>query len=184
MNISLDKAWKMLGPRVAVLITTLNKDSEPNIAPYSYVGSISFDPPMVWVGFHNGQTRHTYENIQKTKEFVVNVISEDFLEPAAKCAEISDRTKRLEQVGLELVDSQVVKPPTVKAAKIVLECKYKQELEIGGSHTIVIGEVVSASAEKVNENSNPKHDELKTIVHGSGSDFYTVGNRVKIDWGK
>ncbi len=184
MKIPLDKTWKLLSPRITVLITTVDEKGEINAAPYSFVGSMSFNPPLVWVGFRKGQVRHTYDNIKKTKEFVINVVSEEFANEAVECGKITEKCNELEKLKLEWEDSEIVKPPKIKKAKIVLECKYKEEFDIGGSHRIIIGEIVNAVAQDVNENFNPNQEKMKTIFHGSGPDFYKIGNHIELDWDK
>lgn len=184
MQIPLDKAWKLLGPRITTLITTINEKGEINAAPYSFVGSMSFNPPLIWVGFMENQVRHTFDNIKETKEFVINVVSEDFVQEAIECGKINERCNELERMNLEWEDSEIVKVPRIKKAKIVLECKYRQELDIRGSHRIIIGEIIKAIAEDVNEIFNPSQEKMKTIFHANGPDFYKIGKHIKLNWGK
>ena len=184
MEIPLDKVWKQLGPRPTVLITSRDDKGRIDAAPYSFVGAISFDPPLVWVGFMKNQLRQTYENIKKTKEFVINAVSEDFANEAIECGKLQDKFNKLEKVKLEIVASKIVKVPTIKKSKIVLECKYYKEIDIGGSHRIIIGKVVKSHTKKVNEWFHPDHKKLKTIMHVSGPDFHKVGDHLELNWKK
>lgn len=179
MKIPLKNSWKLLSPRIVVLVTTVDEEGRINAAPFSLCGPVSFDPPMVWVGVRT--SRHTYQNIKKTGEFVVNIVSEQFAQKAVYC----ERTypygvNELEKVGLEWCDSEKVKPPRVKEAKACLECKMRKEIDIGGTHILIIGEIVVADAEGVKDNYNPDFKELKTIMHLSGEDFYSVGKEIKL----
>jgi len=184
MNVPIYYMWKILGPRITVIITTVNENGQINAAPYSFVGSISFKPPLVWVGFLKNKIRHTYENIKKTKEFVINVVSKDFADKAIECGKINEECNELEKVGLEWTKSEKVAPPKLKAAKIVLECKYVQELDINGSHNIIIGEIINAQVDSIDEKSKSDYKKMGIIYHESGPDFYELGNHFELDWKK
>ncbi len=183
-KIPLEDAWKVLAPRPVAIITTVNERGEINGAPYSLVGSMSFSPPLVWVGFNKDGIRHTFENIKATKEFVLNIVSEDFAKEMIETAKIEEWGNELEKAGLQWGPSKIVRPPRVKKAKAVLECMLRGIYEVGGSHTIVVGEVVNAEATKIDAYGNPKFSEMKTLYHASGPVFYSAGKSVELNWRK
>lgn len=179
MKVPLSDSWKLLSPRVVALITTISKDGKINAAPYSFVGPISFKPPMVFVGMRKFQD--TYKNTMETGEFVINIVSSEFAQEAIYCEEqLPFGVNELEKVGLNWFKSETVRPPRVKEAQIHLECRFKEEIDIGGSHVVVFGEVVSADAEALKKNYNPDFRKLTTIMHSSGEDFYAVGSEVRL----
>ena len=182
MKIPLKYAYKLLSPRVVVLVTTVDEKGRINAAPFSFCGPVSFNPPMLYVGVREFQ--HTYKNIKKTGEFVVNIVSEDFAQKAIECEKAYPYgVNELEKVGLHWYDSEKVKPPRVKEAKIHLECKFKKEIRIG-DHIMIIGEVIAADAKKVREDYTPDFKEVKVVMHSSGEKFYLVGKEIKFKRGK
>jgi len=178
MKIPLDQISKLLSPRIVVLVTTVDEKGRINAAPFSFCGPVSFDPPMLWIGVRSFQ--HTYQNIKKTGEFVVNIVSEDFAQKAIYCEKnYPYGVNELEKEGLNWYESDIVKPPRVKEAKVHLECKFVKEIETG-DHIMIIGEIVSADAENLKSDLTPDFTKLKTVMHVRGEDFCAVGKEIKL----
>jgi len=178
MKIPLNQVSKLLSPRIVVLVTTVDEKGRINAAPFSFCGPVSFDPPMLWLGVRSFQ--HTYQNIKKTGEFVVNTVSEDFTQKAVYCEKnYPYGVNELEKEGLHWYDSKIVKPPRVKEARVHLECKFIKEVETG-DHIMIIGKVVAADAEDLKNDFTPDFAKLKTIMHVRGEDFCTVGKEIKL----
>ncbi len=136
----LSKFYKLI-PRPVVLVTTIDKDRKINAAPFSFISPLSFNPPLIMIS--SAKERHTYQNIKETKEFVLNIIDESWLEKALVCAKNFPKgINELEEAGLSWEECEKVKPPRVKEAKAWIECKFKEEKE-EGDHFILIGEVVN-----------------------------------------
>lgn len=139
----------MIIPRPIALVSTTSTDGIYNVAPYSYFSPICNVPMLV--GFssgrkNKGQKKDTLVNIESTKEFVINVVTESLAEPMNKTAvayppDISE----FEKVNLTPIESEIVTPPMVEEAPINMECKLNQILEFGVHpryNNYVIGEVV------------------------------------------
>ncbi len=137
-------------PRPIAFVSTLNAEGARNLAPFSFFTAISANPPVIcfspMLRGAGGQRKDTLRNIEATREFVVNIVSEDFAEQMNICsAEFGPEVDEFEASGLTPIPSTIVAPPRVKESRINLECRLIQVLHIsakplGGS--IVIGEVV------------------------------------------
>ena len=67
-------------PRVIGWISTKNEDGSDNLAPYSQFTNLTFDPPMVIFAANQnvfGDRKNTVKNIERTGEFVYNMVSYD-----------------------------------------------------------------------------------------------------------
>ncbi|MDH3593079.1 MAG: flavin reductase family protein, partial [Planctomycetota bacterium] len=89
-----------------------------------------------------GAAKDTRSNLEATGEFVVNVVGEKSGWRMVKTSvdhppEISE----FEEVGLEAVPSERVRPPRIAECAVSLECKVDRVLTVGTS-TVFIGEVV------------------------------------------
>lgn len=64
-----------LVPRPVAWVSTLGPAGRPNLAPFSFFGGVSSDPPivMVSVGFSRGRRKDTATNLLATGEAVVHV---------------------------------------------------------------------------------------------------------------
>lgn len=178
MKIPLNYSYKIFSPRTVVLVTTVDEKGRINAAPFSFCGPLSFTPPQLWIGVRSFQ--HTYQNIKKTGEFVVNIVNEDFAQKAISCEKkYPYGVNELEEVGLHWYDSEKVKPPRVKEAKIHLECKFKEEKQTG-DHIMIIGEVMATNVEGIKDDYSPDFSKLKTLLQSTGEHFYSVGKEIKL----
>ena len=137
-------------PRPIALVTTLSRDGIVNAAPYSFFNVFSDDPPLIMVGVDkraDGTPKDTARNISDTREFVVNLIGEDFARRMNDCAvDFPARTSEPEALGLKLESSAYVKPPRLADCPFALECKLDVALGYGGGRQLVIGEVIGIHA--------------------------------------
>ena len=102
-------------PRPIALTSTLSVDGTRNIAPFSYFNIVSHDPPHVALGIcknPDGSKKDTLRNIEDTKEFVINIMSDWYVESANHCCgNFAPEEDELQRSGLmNPIPSQVVKP--------------------------------------------------------------------------
>ena len=123
-------------PRPIALVSTLSPSVDPktgkrpgNLAPFSYAGLCSHDPPHVAIGvcFTSGKPdrmKDTLFNILETKEFVVNSTNGWFVESLNHTCGFFDRgVDEMELAGLTPQASVKVAPPRVAEAAVQLECR-------------------------------------------------------------
>ena len=77
-------------PRPIAFVSTKSTDGILNLAPFSYFNGVCSNPPTIMFAparrGYDGLTKDTLNNIQDTNEFVVNIVSEDFVKPMVACA--------------------------------------------------------------------------------------------------
>ena len=139
-------------PRPIGWITTLDRNGNVNLAPYSQFNNLGYDPPYVMFSASHkvdAMTRKdTVSNIIETGEFVCNMATHDLRDAVARSAEISDPyVDELAAVGLSRAQSSLVKPPRVLESPVHLECKFHTTLILPGytatnTTHVVIGQVV------------------------------------------
>jgi flavin reductase (DIM6/NTAB) family NADH-FMN oxidoreductase RutF len=135
-------------PRPIAWITTLSEEGVVNLAPFSFYNAVTTKPPIVIVSIgkrKDGSLKDTARNIRETKEFVINVVSEEFLEKMHESGkDFPPEVSEAEELGIELEPSALIKPPRVKGVPAALECRLKEIVEIGDTPMdLVIGEVVA-----------------------------------------
>lgn len=137
-------------PRPIAFVSTLSKVGIGNLAPFSFFNGVGSAPPSLMFSVtrrSNGAKKDTLINIESTKEFVVNFVSESILTQANQCsADYPYGVDEMTKVGLTAVDSYKVKPKRVLESPVHMECKLITTLEVGnggvGSATIIVGEIV------------------------------------------
>jgi flavin reductase (DIM6/NTAB) family NADH-FMN oxidoreductase RutF len=130
----------------------------------------------------DGKKKDTLNNIEATREFVVNIVSEDFAQPMNICStEFPPDVDEFKQSGLTPVPSTVVKPPRVKESRINLECRLVQVVPVspkplGGS--LVLGEVLCFHiAEEVCDDFRIDPDKLHPIGRMGGATYTRTTDR-------
>lgn len=121
-------------PRPIGWTSTLSPDGTPNLAPFSFFGGVSSDPPtvMLSVGRRRGVRKDTAENLLATKEAVIHIPSRPLAEKMVLTSkEAPPETDEIELAGLTKVKSSVVRPWRVKEAAVALEAKVVHHQEVG-----------------------------------------------------
>ena len=137
-------------PRPIALVSTLSREGTPNLAPFSFFNAVCSNPPVVCfstVVRGDGQGKDTLRNIEATKEFVVNIVSEDFTVQMNRCSEdFPPDVNEFEVSGLTPEPAVVVRPALVKESRIRMECRLVQVVSFGtgepGSGSTIFGEVL------------------------------------------
>jgi len=145
-----------------VLITTVNREGTPNAAVktnFMTVGS------MTCYAFHCSPQHHTYQNIMETKEFVINVPTEDIIGKVLNAAVITEKpcppgANEIERAGLTPIPSEKVKPPRIKECVAHYECLLDWH-----KNGLIVGKVVAVS---VDESLIRGTDSRKMVVVGGG----------------
>ena len=133
-------------PRPIAFVSSIGRDGVVNLAPFSYFNAVSSEPPLVAIAIANraADPKDTLRNIQETREFVVNVVSEPILDAMVRTAgEWPRDVSEFGRSGLTAMPSQRVRVPYVQESPLQLECTLHREVVLGNS-TLVVGEVVLA----------------------------------------
>ncbi|KAK9893447.1 hypothetical protein P389DRAFT_175512 [Cystobasidium minutum MCA 4210] len=120
-------------PRPIAFCSTLSKDGKTKgLAPFSYFAPMGQKPPLVIVQFSciepiidgkGGRHKDAVNHIKATGEFVVNMISEPFVEAANfSSMDCPPEVSEWDLTGLTPVPSDTVKPPRVGESAFSMEC--------------------------------------------------------------
>jgi flavin reductase (DIM6/NTAB) family NADH-FMN oxidoreductase RutF len=134
-------------PRPIAWITTLNEDGTVNAAPFSYFQLMGENPPLVVLGIgrrNDGEPKDTLKNIRRTREFVINLVTEENAESMNLCAtDFPPGMSKVETLKLATEPSSLVKPPRLAVSPANFEAREVQTLLIGGNQ-IIMGELLVA----------------------------------------
>lgn len=121
-------------PRPIGFISSASADGKThNLAPFSYFNMVNHDPPLFVVGFSSPveNPKDTLRNVLESRECVVNIISEGFVEAAnATSVDAPYGASEWDVSGLTpAFDCVGVKAPRVKEAVFSVECKLDMQRE-------------------------------------------------------
>ncbi len=173
-------------PRPIAFVSTISANGVLNLAPFSFFTAVSANPPVIcfspMVRGGDGSLKDTLNNVEATREFVVNVVSEDFAERMNVCAtEFPPDVDEFAASGLTPMASSVVRPPLVKESLISMECRLVQVVHVsakplGGS--LVLGEVVRFHvADEIVDNFKIDPDQLHAIGRMGGPTYTRTTDR-------
>ena len=107
-------------PRPIAWVSTISKEGVLNIAPFSFFNAVNDAPPVLMISVSNredGRLKDTVKNILDTKEFVINMVSEELLEKMKKTGEdFPPEVDEFKEAGLTPEPSRFVVAPRIKEA--------------------------------------------------------------------
>jgi flavin reductase (DIM6/NTAB) family NADH-FMN oxidoreductase RutF len=127
-------------PRPIAWVSTLNAHGGVNLAPFSAFNYMGNDPGIV--AFSPGRTKQTLANLEREREFVVNLVPVALLEAMNLSAtDFPPDVSELEMAGLHTAPSVQLRTPRVAESPVNLECRVHTVLEVGNNR-VVIGTVL------------------------------------------
>ena len=175
-----------IAPRPICFASTIDKEGNVNLSPYSFFNLFSSNPPIVVFSparrVRDNSTKHTLENIIEVPEVVINIVDYSMVQQVslASC-EYPKGTNEFLKAGFTEEKATLVKPPMVKESKIKLECKVNQVIPLGtegGAGNLVIAEILMMHIDESILNAENNIDQTKLdLVARLGANWYTRANK-------
>lgn len=139
-----------IAPRPICFASTVNKDGEPNLAPFSFFNIFSSNPPIaVFSPAYSGRTgaaKDTLLNVHEVPEVVINVVNYNMVHQTSLASSPFARNiNEFIKAGFTPLASDLVKPLRVKESPVQFECKVTEVKELGksgGAGNLVICEII------------------------------------------
>jgi len=171
-----------VAPRPIAFASTISKDGQPNLAPYSFFNAFSSNPPILIFSSNrrvaNNTTKDTLRNVEDTGEVVINVVSHSFVrQMALSSVEYGAEINEFEKAGFTPLPSEVVKPFRVAESPVQMECVVDQILplgEDGGAGNLIICRIVRMHIAEAVLTDKGRIDPDKIDLMGRMGRFYYV----------
>jgi len=139
-----------VAPRPIAFASTIDKDGNPNIAPYSFFNAFSSNPPILVFSSNrkvaDNTTKDTLHNVEETGEVVINVVNYAIVrQMAVTSISFPTDVSEFEKSGLTPIPSDEVKPFRIKESPVQMECKVRDIITLGdqgGAGHLIICDVV------------------------------------------
>jgi flavin reductase (DIM6/NTAB) family NADH-FMN oxidoreductase RutF len=177
-------------PRPIALVSTVDEANVRNLAPFSYFTACSANPPVIVfcpiLRPAPPRAKDTLRNIVATREFVVNIVSEEFAARMnATAAQVPPEVDEFELSGLTPIPSELIKPARVAESHVHMECRLRQVVEVSdqpGGGSLVLGEVLRFHVrEDFIENFRIDPDKLHAIGRMAGSTYTRTTDRFDLE---
>jgi flavin reductase (DIM6/NTAB) family NADH-FMN oxidoreductase RutF len=184
-------------PRPIAWVVSQDAGGRLNAAPFSFFNAFAGDPPVVGIGISShepGRPKDSRRNIRETREFVVNLVSEETASAMNVTAiEFEAGVNELAEAQLGTAASVHVKPPRIAASPVSMECSLLQIVELGPDTSLVLGRVLAMHVRDDAVLDPVKHlidtPALKLIgrMHGTGwyartSDLFQMDRIPRTNW--
>lgn len=176
-------------PRPIGWVSTIDEKGTNNLAPFSYFNMIGDDPPHVMFSTRrdNNTNKDTLNNVFTTKQFVVNMVTEELVEQMNATAQmVPSEVDEFQLVGVTPVPSTKIKPMRVQESPIQFECElvhhYFLENHKQGGACIMIGRIVMMHFDEsvLLDNYKINMETYKPVSRLAGSNYSKIGEMFSI----
>ena len=175
-----------VAPRPICFASTMDKNGNINLSPFSFFNLFSIHPPIVIFSasrrVRDNTTKHTLQNVLDVPEVVINMVDFDMVQQTslASC-EYPKGVNEFVKAGFTPVKSQIVGPPGVQESKLRMECKVVEVKPLGtegGAGNLVICEVLLMHIDDSILNADGSMIDQRKIHYAArlGGDWYSRVN--------
>ena len=170
-----------IAPRPIALASTIDKNGNVNLSPFSFFNIFSSNPPIVIFSparrVRDNTTKHSLENILEVPEVVIGNVSFDMVQQVSlSSTEYENGVNEFTKTGLTMKPADLVKPPLIVESPVNMECKVLEVKALGnegGAGNLIICEVLKVHVREEFLDENEKLDQTKlNLVSRLGGNWY------------
>jgi flavin reductase (DIM6/NTAB) family NADH-FMN oxidoreductase RutF len=171
-----------VAPRPIAFASTIDKNGNPNLSPFSFFNVFSANPPVMIFSparrVRDNTSKHTLDNINQVKEVVINVVNHDMVQQMSlSSTEYPKGVNEFEKAGFTMKPSEAIKPFRVAESPVQFECEVKKIIKLGkegGAGNLIICEVLKMHISKdVLDKNNVIVQEKLDLVARAGGSYYS-----------
>ena len=117
-----------IAPRPICFASTIDKEGNVNLSPFSFFNLFSSNPPVVIFSparrVRDNTTKHTLENVLEIPEVVIGIVNYNIVQQISLAStEYEKGVNEFVKSGLTMKDADLVKPKLIAECPVNLECK-------------------------------------------------------------
>lgn len=170
------KAGTFIYPIPAVMVTSGDMEKS-NIMTVAWTGILNTNPAIVYISVR--PERYSYKLIKNSKEFVINLTTEDLAFATDWCGVRSGKDyDKFKEMHLTKEKANHVKCPIIKESPVAIECKVIDIKEYG-SHNTFVAQVLSIDADDkyIDEKGAFDISKCNLIAYANGG-YYILGKKL------
>ncbi|KMQ69116.1 flavin reductase [Chryseobacterium sp. FH2] len=174
-----------VSPRPIALASTVDKDGNNNLSPFSFFNMFSTVPPILIFSpsrrVRDNTTKHTLENVSEVPEVVIGTVNFPIVQQISLAStEYEEGINEFIKSGLTMKDAELVKPKLIEECPVNFECKVLEVKSLGdqgGAGNLVICEVqkIHIREEYLNQEGNLDQKKLDMVAR-LGGNWYSRNN--------
>ena len=186
---ALDKAHRLLAPRIAYLIGTRASDHSPNLIPVSNLTSISTQPQQIAIAVY--KQWETHKNLRNTEGFTVSAPHICQLEGVWKLGAkysrylYANNADKIAASGFSIDHDMSLYGPVVTDGLGWAVCQTIAKLDFDGDHSLFVARIeqVYFNPTYLNSNGTPRSD-ARPVMQITGNTFTTAADAHTIPYYK
>jgi len=178
-------------PRPIAVVSTLDRDGRPNLAPFSFFTVVSSNPPLLAFSphllGHTAEKKDTLLNIEETGQFVIAVATEMIADRVNACAARLERGQsEFEHSGLTALPAERVAPFMVAESPVNMECELveiRHYGEEGGAGNLVVGRLLLMHLDSAirDDDGAVQSESLRAVGRMGGSEWVMTRDTMSLD---
>jgi len=146
VDVPLPDFSRLLFPYNGTLVSCQGKTGQPNVLAIAWIMPVSIHPPKLV--FAISKDRYSYQLLEQTGEFVVNIAIRELARQVLYCGRKSGKdVDKFKATGLTTGKAKKVSAPIVNECVAHVECRVSETIP-KGDHVLVIGDVLAAYVRK------------------------------------
>ena len=174
-----------IAPRPIALASTIDKNGNINLSPFSFFNMFSTVPPVLIFSpsrrVRDNTTKHTLENILEVPEVVIGNVNYAMVQQISLASTEYDKTtNEFLKSGLSMKDADCVQPKLIAESPVNFECKVIEVKPLGtegGAGNLIFCEVIKIHIreEFLNEHGHLDQNKLDLVAR-LGGNWYSRNN--------
>lgn len=171
--------WKggaLLAPVPPTMVSCSDGEHD-NIITVAWTGTVSTNPPKTYISVR--PSRHSYEMIKKSGEFVINLTTSKMLKAADLCGiKTGRKIDKFKVCGLTKGRANIVNCPTIEESPLSIECRVEGILP-QGSHDMFIADIVGINVDErlIDEKGKLRLDKADLVAFSHG-EYFSLGKKL------
>ena len=171
--------WKggALAAPLPPCMVTCSDGERDNIISIAWTGIVNTIPPKTYISVR--PSRHSYEMIKKSGEFVVNLTPVSLIKTADFCGiHTGAKVDKFERCGLHKATASAVSVPLIEECPLALECKVTDVIPLG-SHDMFLADIVAVDVdETLIDKAGKLHLERAGLAAFAHGEYFALGGKI------
>ena len=171
--------WKggALAAPLPPCMVTCSDGERDNIITIAWTGIVNTIPPKTYISVR--PSRHSYEMIKKSGEFVVNLTPVSLIKTADFCGiHTGAKVDKFERCGLHKATASAVSVPLIEECPLALECKVTDVIPLG-SHDMFLADIVAVDVdESLIDKAGKLHLERAGLAAFAHGEYFALGGKI------
>lgn len=158
-------------------MVSCSHEGKDNIITIAWTGIVNTVPPKTYISVR--PTRHSYNMIKESGEFVVNLTPASLIRTADFCGIYTGaKVDKFEKCGLHKTAASAVSAPLIEECPLSLECKVTDIIPLG-SHHMFLADIVAVDVDEALIDKDGKlHLERAGLAAFAHGEYFALGGKI------